>query len=163
MQFKHPEFLYALFLLLIPIIVHLFHLRKFQKEAFTYVKFLKKVELQTRRSSQLKKCLTLLARLFAIAAVVLSFAIPFVPHIDDALKKKQNIVYIDNSFSMQQRGEQGELLKQAVQQVLQNLPDGMELSVLTNDQEFRHESLAELKNDLLEIDYSPIQTDFKTL
>ena len=34
MQFKHPEFLYALFALLIPIIVHLFQLRKFQKEAF---------------------------------------------------------------------------------------------------------------------------------
>ena len=37
MQFKHPELLYALFLLIIPIIVHLFQLRKFQKEAFTNV------------------------------------------------------------------------------------------------------------------------------
>ena len=34
MQFKNPELLYALFLLLIPVIVHLFQLRKFQKECY---------------------------------------------------------------------------------------------------------------------------------
>ncbi|MCH7524070.1 MAG: BatA domain-containing protein, partial [Bacteroidetes bacterium] len=43
MQFKYPELLYALLLLLIPIIVHLFQLRKFQKVAFTNVQFLKQV------------------------------------------------------------------------------------------------------------------------
>ena len=37
MQFRHPELLYALFLLLIPILVHLFQLRKFKTEAFTNV------------------------------------------------------------------------------------------------------------------------------
>ena len=63
MQFKHPELLYALFFLLIPIIVHLFQFRKFQKEAFTNVSFLKEVTIQTRKSSQLKKRLTLLTRL----------------------------------------------------------------------------------------------------
>ena len=52
MQFKHPELLYALLLLVIPIIVHLFQLRRFQKEAFTNVKFLKEIILQTRKSSQ---------------------------------------------------------------------------------------------------------------
>jgi len=50
MQFKHPEILYALFLLLIPIIIHLFQLRRFEKVHFTNVQFLKKVELQTRKS-----------------------------------------------------------------------------------------------------------------
>ncbi|MFT5238041.1 MAG: hypothetical protein ACI9M9_001643, partial [Flavobacteriaceae bacterium] len=67
MQFKHPELLYALFLLLIPIIVHLFQLRRFQKIDFTNVAFLKKVTIQTRKSSQLKKWLTLLTRLAAMA------------------------------------------------------------------------------------------------
>ncbi len=45
MQFKNPEILYALFLLLIPIIVHLFQLRKFQKVAFTNVAFLKEATI----------------------------------------------------------------------------------------------------------------------
>ncbi len=163
MQFKHPEFLYALFLLLIPIIVHLFHLRRFKKEVFTNVKFLKKVESQTRKSSQLKKWLTLLARLFALAAIVFAFAQPFIPNTSQALKEKETVVYIDNSFSMQQKGAQGELLKQAVQEVLQTLPDDMVLSVITNDEEFRNQPLSELKDKLLKIDYSPVEADFKTI
>jgi hypothetical protein len=43
MQFKHPEILWALLLLLIPIIVHLFELRRFKKTPFTNVKMLQKV------------------------------------------------------------------------------------------------------------------------
>ena len=64
MQFKNPELLFAFLLLVIPIIVHLFQLRKFQKTPFTNLKFLKEVTLQTRKSSQLKKWLVLLTRLF---------------------------------------------------------------------------------------------------
>lgn len=48
MQFKHPELLYALFALLIPILIHLFQLRKFKKQAFTNVAFLKKVTSQPK-------------------------------------------------------------------------------------------------------------------
>ncbi|MCB0434262.1 MAG: BatA domain-containing protein, partial [Mangrovimonas sp.] len=77
MQFKHPELLYALFLLLIPIIVHLFQLRKFKKEAFTNVAFLKQVSIQTRKSSQLKKWLTLALRLLALGALIFAFAQPY--------------------------------------------------------------------------------------
>ncbi|MGK0323583.1 MAG: hypothetical protein ACJAR4_001625, partial [Psychroserpens sp.] len=58
MQFKHPELLYALLLLIIPIIVHLFQLRKFKSVAFTNVQFLKELTIQTRKSSQIKKWLT---------------------------------------------------------------------------------------------------------
>ena len=76
MQFKHPELLYALLLLLIPIIVHLFQLRRFQKVDFTNVAFLKSVTIQTRKSSQLKKWLTLVTRLLLLAAVILAFAQP---------------------------------------------------------------------------------------
>ena len=43
MQFKNPEIFYFLFLLLIPILIHLFHLQKFKKVAFTNVKFLKEI------------------------------------------------------------------------------------------------------------------------
>ena len=77
MQFKHPELLYALLLLVIPIIVHLFQLRRFQKEAFTNVEFLKNVVLQTRKSSQLKKWLALLTRMLMFAAIILAFAQPY--------------------------------------------------------------------------------------
>ena len=76
MQFKYPELLWALLLLLIPIIIHLFQLRRFQKEAFTNVKLLKHIKLQTRKSSQLKKWLTLLTRLLLLACIIVAFTQP---------------------------------------------------------------------------------------
>ncbi|MFY7758250.1 MAG: BatA domain-containing protein, partial [Flavobacterium stagni] len=57
MHFKHPEVLYFLFLLLLPILVHLFQLRRFKTEVFTDVRFLKELVEQTRKSSKLKKYL----------------------------------------------------------------------------------------------------------
>jgi hypothetical protein len=91
MQFKHPELLYALFLLLIPIIIHLFQLRRFQKVAFTNVAFLKKVNIQTRKSSQLKKWITLLLRLLAMACIIIAFAQPFTAS-TTALNTEKDIV-----------------------------------------------------------------------
>ena len=70
MRFLHPEVLYAFFALLIPILVHLFQLRKFQTEQFTNVVLLKKLEISSRKSSQLKKWLTLLIRLLTISCLI---------------------------------------------------------------------------------------------
>ena len=47
MQFKYPEILYFLGLLIIPILVHLFQLQKFKKIAFTNVAFLQKIVHET--------------------------------------------------------------------------------------------------------------------
>ncbi len=77
MQFNHPEVLYALFLLIIPILIHLFQLRRFKKEAFTNVKFLRKLSEQTRKSSQLKKWLVLISRLLIFTCIILAFAQPY--------------------------------------------------------------------------------------
>src|SRR5690554_2868225 len=99
MQFKHPEILYALFLLLIPILIHLFQLRRFQKIDFTNVAFLRKVTSQTRKSSEIKKWLTLLTRLLAMACLILAFAQPFFTSKTAIEKNLETVLYIDNSFS----------------------------------------------------------------
>src|SRR5690606_1748862 len=141
MYFKHPEFLYFLFLLVIPIIVHLFQLRKFRKTPFTNVKFLKKVIVQTRKSSQLKKWLTLLARCLALTCLVFAFAPPFVPNSEIATKPTETVVYLDNSFSMQLEGKRGEMMKRAVQELLENFPEEKEFSLITNDQIYRNTNI----------------------
>lgn len=153
MYFKHPEFLYFLFLLVIPIIVHLFQLRKFRKTPFTNVKFLKKVIVQTRKSSQLKKWLTLLARCLALTCLVFAFAQPFVPNSEIATKPTETVVYLDNSFSMQLEGKRGEMMKRAVQELLENFPEEKEFSLITNDQIYRNTNISQLKKDLLQLDY----------
>ncbi|MBD0823097.1 BatA domain-containing protein [Aestuariibaculum marinum] len=154
MQFKHPELLYALFLLLIPIIIHLFQLRKFQKVEFTNVAFLKRVTIETRKSSQIKKWLVLLTRLLLLACIVLAFAQPFTSNYDNFKTKKETVIYLDNSFSMQAKGSNGELLKRAVQDVISNVPEDETISILTNDNTFRNTTIKTVKNDLLKLSYS---------
>ena len=155
MQFKHPELLYALFLLLIPIIVHLFQLRKFQKIAFTNVAFLKEAIQQTRKSSQIKKWLILCTRLLLLAAIVFAFAQPFTSNSKTFNTKKETVIYLDNSFSMQAKGNQGELLKRAIQDIINNVPENETISLITNDNTYRNTTIKSLKNDLLQLDYSP--------
>ncbi|TGV01659.1 BatA domain-containing protein [Flavivirga rizhaonensis] len=154
MQFKHPELLYALFLLLIPIIVHLFQLRKFQKVAFTNVAFLKEATLQTRKSSQIKKWLILCTRLLLLAAIVLAFTQPFTSKSDTFKTKKETVIYLDNSFSLQAKGSQGELLKRAVQDIIGNVAENENLSLMTNDNTYKNTTIKAIKNDLLQLEYS---------
>ncbi|TXE11941.1 hypothetical protein FUA26_07710 [Seonamhaeicola algicola] len=154
MQFKHPELLYALFLLLIPIIVHLFQLRKFKKEAFTNVAFLKEIKQNARKSSQIKKWLILCTRLLLLAAIVIAFAQPFTTKNNTFNTTKETVIYIDNSFSMQAKGNQGELLKRALQDVVSNLPENENISILTNNNIFKNTTLKAIKNDVLQIDYT---------
>ncbi|MFK7749658.1 MAG: BatA domain-containing protein [Kordia sp.] len=154
MQFKHPEVLYALLLLLIPILVHLFQLRRFEKTAFTNVKFLQNVILQTRKSSQLKKWLILLTRMLAIAALVFAFAQPYFANRNIVKSEKETVIYLDNSFSMQTKGEKGDLLKRAVQELLNTVPENEEISIFTNTETFKNTTIKSIRNDLLRLEYS---------
>lgn len=154
MQFKYPEILYALFLLLVPIIIHLFQLRKFQKEAFTNVAFLKKATLQTRKSSQIKKWLILCTRLLLLAAIIFAFAQPFTTNSNTFNSKKETVIYLDNSFSMQAKGNKGDLLKRAVQDILNSVPEDENISLLTNDRVFKNTTIKAIKNDLLQLEYA---------
>ncbi len=160
MQFKHPEFLYALFALIIPILVHLFQLRRFQKVDFTNVEFLKAVTIQTRKSSQLKKWLTLITRLLILAAIIIAFAQPYSAQEDVVGKRSETVVYLDNSFSMQAKGSKGPLLKRAVQEILNDIPEEETFSLFTNTETFTNISKKDIQNDLLQLEYSSKQIPY---
>ena len=162
MQFKYPELLYALFLLLIPIIVHLFQLRKFKKEAFTNVAFLKEATIQTRKSSQIKKWVILCTRLLLLAAIVLAFAQPFTTNSTSYNLKNETVIYLDNSFSMQAKGNQGELLKRAIQDVISNVPENETVSIITNDNTFQNTTIKAIKNELLQLDYASTPISYQS-
>ncbi len=163
MQFKHPELLYALFLLLIPIIIHLFQLRRFQKIAFTNVHFLKNVIIQTRKSSQLKRWLTLLIRLFLFAAIILAFAQPYTSKTNRLNLQSETIIYLDNSFSMEAKGEKGPLLMRSIQDIISNLEQTTNLSLYTNDLTLKDATHKTITNALLNLDYSSNQLDYNAV
>ncbi|MAZ29439.1 MAG: hypothetical protein CL868_20490 [Cytophagaceae bacterium] len=163
MLFRYPQVLYALFLLLIPIIVHLFQLRRFKKTYFTNVAFLQRVDQSTRKSSQIKKWLILATRLLALAAVVLAFAQPYFPNTNKATKPSELVIFVDNSFSMQAKGEKGPLLSQAVQEIIANIPNEQVFSILTYNDVLRKIDVETSQNELLDINYSPVTIDEEAL
>lgn len=156
MQFKHPEILYFLFLLVIPILVHLFQLRRFKKEYFTNVRFLKELSIQTRKSSRIKKWLLLATRLLLLSCIIIAFAQPFFKA--KVTKNNTNEMYIvlDNSFSMQAKGQKGELLKRAIQELLENTPENQTFSLITNSQTFWNTDIKSIRTELQNLKYNAL-------
>ncbi|MCJ7756974.1 MAG: BatA domain-containing protein, partial [Gillisia sp.] len=159
MQFNQPEVLYALFLLIIPVIIHLFQLRKFERENFTNVKFLKKLSQQTRKSSRLKKWLVLATRLLILTSIIFAFAQPYFPSEDPEEDNIETVIYLDNSYSMQAIGQRGRLLERSIQDLLENLPDDRDFTLFTNTDEYKSAG----KSDLQKIGYSVSQLNFETV
>ncbi|PJE44291.1 MAG: hypothetical protein CUR32_01565 [Flavobacterium sp.] len=154
MQFKHPEILYFLFLLVIPILVHLFQLRRFKKEYFTNVQFLKELSIQTRKSSTIKKWLLLVTRLLLLACLILAFAQPFFTAKESAKATNEMYIILDNSYSMQAKGQQGELLKRAVQELLEYTPESQNFSLITNSETFWNTDIKSIQKELQDLKYS---------
>ncbi len=162
MQFKYPELLWALLLLVIPIVIHLFQLRKFKKTPFTNVKLLKKVVSESRKSSSIKKWLILFTRLGLIAALVLAFAQPF-EAAPSALQEKEHVFYLDNSFSMQAKVQGGTLLQSMVQDFIKNVPKEERFTLFTNDKMYADVTLQDVQNELLQLSTSTNQLTIKEI
>ncbi|RXG32694.1 vWA domain-containing protein [Leeuwenhoekiella marinoflava] len=163
MQFKNPEILYALFLLLIPILIHLFQLRRFKKTPFSNVAFLEKIIQNTRKSSSLKKWLVLCTRILALGLLILAFAQPFFPATETAVKPRETVIFIDNSFSMQANGKKGNLLNEAKQDLLTNLPQDERLTLVTWDNVIKDFDPTTDRNLLLDLDFTGKTTNAESL
>jgi hypothetical protein len=154
MHFKHPEILYFLFLLIVPILVHLFQLRRFKKEYFTNVRFLKKLSIQTRKSATIKKWLLLCCRLLLLSAIIIAFAQPFFEAKDTKNATNEMYLILDNSYSMQAKGKKGELLKRAVQELLEETPENTTFSLLTNSENYWKTDIKAIQSTLQNLPYS---------
>ena len=138
MKFLFPEFLWAFAVLLIPIIIHLFNFKRYKTHYFSSLQFVKHVDQQTRSTQKLKHILVLISRVLAFSFLVLAFAQPYFSDPDSNAVKKENIlaIYIDNSFSMQARGIEGELLSEAresAQEIIDEAPQGSQFIIGTNE------------------------------
>lgn len=120
MKFTYPFVLWALVIILIPIIIHLLNLRKFKPLLFPNVLFLSKVKEQTKKRSNVKRWIQLLLRTLAFALLVLAFAQPYFPaKLNQQTSGKPLVcIYLDNSFSMENTNANGELFEQAKQEAI---------------------------------------------
>lgn len=137
MKLMYPYFLWAFVLLLIPVVLHLFHLRRFKTLYFSNIQFLKKVDITSKSTRKIQRLLILLSRLLAFSFLILAFAQPYFPSkIENASQNKITCIYIDNSFSMQAMGIDGELLsqaKQVVEKIINKSNPDEKFLILTND------------------------------
>src|ERR1700760_584042 len=146
MHFLYPSFLFALLSLAIPVIIHLFNFRRYQKVLFSNVQFLKEIQEQQASRRNLKERLILLSRLLALLFLVFAFARPFIPGKNVANTGKQQAisVFVDNSYSMQTLNKEGTLLDEAKRRAKEiasayNINDRFQL--LTQDFEGKHQRL----------------------
>ncbi len=146
MAFLYPNFLWALTALAIPVIIHLFQLRRFKRIEFPNVQFLQEVTQQTRSSKKVRHWLVLLARLLALAALVLAFAQPYLKTKDGTATAGIRAVslYLDDSWSMDGQNSAGRLLDQArtdAQDAIMAYGPADRFQVLTNRFEGRQQLL----------------------
>lgn len=171
MSFLYPTFLWALFAVLIPVIIHLFSFRRFQTVYFSQTRFLESVKEDNRSRSRLKHLLILLSRMLMIAALVFAFAGPVILPENSNSRVSQELVavYVDNSYSMMNESESGSMLnlaKQNAQDIATAYGDDVKFILLSNAMpaaHYRSMSKDQFLEEVSQLDFVPSTMDLSDL
>ena len=144
MEFLYPNMLYALFALLIPVVIHLFNFRRHKTVYFSNTSVLKTIEQENSKTKKLKHFLVLMARMLFIAALVIAFAYPYKKDNNAINNNVDNLiaVYIDNSMSMQSLSAEKTLFedsRSSAMKLVENLNQAQKYVLLSNDRDTRNE------------------------
>jgi len=99
---------------------------------------LKKVELENQATKNLKHWLILISRILCLLFAIIAFAQPYIPvsNQKNAGGNPLLAIYLDNSFSMGQKGAEGELLSEAresAKRIIDKASTDTRLLVVTNE------------------------------
>lgn len=163
MKFQHPGYLFFLFFLIVPIIIHLYSFRQYKTFYFSSIIFLKNIDQETKSIRKLKHLLILISRLLVVLFLVVTFCQPFIPLKNNSHQNTGNVIaiYIDNSFSMSQLGVDGQLLSQAKEQakkIINQAPVGSRILLFTNELSAVEEQFTSKTNLLNRLDKIKIQS-----
>ncbi|MDL2308365.1 BatA domain-containing protein [Bacteroidales bacterium OttesenSCG-928-C03] len=167
MHFANPHFLYGLFLIVIPIIIHLFNFRRYKTIYFSNIKLLQNILKKTKKESQLQHLVVLFFRIMGITALVLAFAQPYIPK-DEQITGDGKLVsiFVDNSYSMEANSKEGSVLYDAVD-AARNIVSAFnftdEFILITNDFSAKESSILNKDEILLLLDEIEISTNSQNL
>ncbi|MEX0837767.1 MAG: BatA and WFA domain-containing protein [Gemmatimonadota bacterium] len=99
MSFLSPWFLLASAAVAVPVFLHLFHKRKTLRISFPALRYLERTEREHAHEIRFRQILLLLARITAIALLVLAGARPLIPGPDTAHPPTAVAIVLDNSMS----------------------------------------------------------------
>ena len=144
MEFLYPNMLYALFALIIPIIIHMFNFRRHKLVYFSNTSILKTIEQENRKTKKIKYLITMIMRMIFIAALVIAFAYPYKKDDNIVNKNVDNLiaVYIDNSMSMQSHSAEKTLFEDSrtsALKLVESLNQAQRFVLLSNDRDPRNE------------------------
>ncbi|MDX5404723.1 MAG: BatA domain-containing protein, partial [Bacteroidota bacterium] len=137
MQFVHPEYLWGLLTLIIPILIHLFHFRKYRTLYFSDIRNIQNLERETRKQRRLKHYLILLARLIFLTFLTFAFARPVSDQ--DVRSDEENStvnIFIDNGPMSSEDNGRGSMLLQMQSragQIIQSYPSRQRFRIMTRD------------------------------
>ncbi|MDD4644660.1 MAG: VWA domain-containing protein, partial [Bacteroidales bacterium] len=138
MVFQQPLFLYGLFLLAIPILIHFLNFRKTKTIYFSSLRFLDEVKNTYRKRNQLTDLLLLLLRLIAMACLIIAFAQPVIQSTKSAPGSPASIqgLFVDNSQSMTLTNQGESLLvkaKNKAKEIVREFPPDSRFMLLWNE------------------------------
>ena len=119
MSFLRLEALWALPLVLLPILIHLIHRRKHPTVPWAAMMFVGRATQSRRGGAKIKRWLVLLVRTLVVAAILIALARPLSSGLfglaaSQVTSKSTTIVLLDRSPSMQRRGTSGRTRQERV-------------------------------------------------
>jgi hypothetical protein len=168
MRFLHPQLLWFLFGIVVPVIIHLLQLRRYKTLFFSNTAFLNELLEKRNNRDKLRRRVLLASRIILITATILAFSEPYIPGEISPAEEGRGVVYsfyLDNSLSMEVRGEEGSLLDRGkvwLEEVLGNLNESDKIQLLSNafsPESYRELSPSEALSFLSGIKSSPISRD----
>jgi hypothetical protein len=137
MIFLNPAVLFGLLAASIPVIIHLFNLRKLKKIEFSTLAFLKELQKNKIRKIKLKQWILLALRVLIILFLVMAFARPALQSIKiggtTSAAKTTAIFIFDDTYSMSvvdQKGSYFNQAKEIINQVISQLQEGDEVGLI---------------------------------
>ncbi len=137
MIFLNPAILFGLLAASIPVIIHLFNLRKLKKIEFSTLAFLKELQKNKIREIKLKQWILLALRVLIILFVVMAFARPALQSIriggTTSAAKTTAVFILDDTFSMSvvdQKGSYFNQAKEIIKRIISQLQEGDEVGLI---------------------------------
>jgi len=174
MTFLNPAVLFGLLAASIPVLIHLFNLRKLKKIEFSTLIFLKELQKNKIRKVKLKQWLLLLLRTLIILLLVFGFARPTLKSMligTSSTAKTTAVFILDDTFSMSVVDAKGSYLNQEKEialRLLAQLQDGDEAAIIlvsemnTNNQLAVTTDFSQMKKTIESLSISYISGSLQT-
>lgn len=125
MSFLNPLFLFAIISIAVPLLIYLLNVRKPKRIKFSTLAFFESLKNSSLRKIKIKRWLLLALRTFAVLALALALAKPFIPSGMGVLSSNEPRavgIIIDNSPAMNQVDRNGPYIQQAIE-IVEGLVD----------------------------------------